>query len=407
MERIAYITVKAPFGEQETFIITEMLALRDRGVDLLIVPRDSDGELFHEEAASLTGYTLNIPWLSTDIVKRLAAFICRNPRSFFRIIEDTVLKAGRLKTALKNLVVLPKAIYLSAVLRDASVSHIHAHWASTPSTMAYVISEITGIPWSFTAHRGDIAEDNILRRKCAAASFVRAIDEGGRREISAVANDPVIEKKILTVHMGVGVPEAVRRPAAGSREVFTILCPANFVPKKGHRYLIECCRLLSARGVGFRCLIAGDGPLREELQAMVEGLPPGCDVRLLGRLPHERLLGMYEEGAVDAVVLPSIVTDEGVKEGIPVALIEAMSYGIPVVSTCTGGIPELIGDGSGVMVGEKDVESLAAVIERLARDPDYYSMLSRRGRRKIETDFNISTTVDRLLDLFSGRGRST
>jgi len=402
MNRIAYITVKAPFGTQETFILTEMLALRDKGADILIIPRDRPDELFHKEAEPLLENTISTPWLNMNIAKGFITFICRKPGSFIKILNNIAFKSRNLKTALKNLIVFPKAIYLSAVLKDASVSHIHAHWASTPSTMAYVISEVTGIPWSFTAHRGDITEDNILKKKCASASFVRTIDEGGRRDLSGIINDRTLEEKILTVHMGVEVAGNVRRPAM-PQEVFTILCPANFVPKKGHRYLMECCRILSDKGVRFRCLIAGDGPLEDELKGMAEGLSAGCDVRFLGRLPHERLLGLYAEGEVDAVVLPSIVTEDGVKEGIPVALLEAMSYGIPVISTSTGGIPEVLGDGSGIMVKEKDADSLAQVIERLIRDPDYCNRLGMRGRKKIEEFFNVSLISERLLELFSDR----
>jgi len=134
---------------------------------------------------------------------------------------------------------------------------------------------------------------------------------------------------------------------------------------------------------------------------MVEGLPGGCNIKFLGRLPHEQLLGLYAEGRVDVVVLPSIVTGDDVREGIPVALMEAMSYGIPVISTRTGGIPELLGDGSGIMVEEKDAESLAGAIEKLINDPDYYALTGMRGREKIERDFNLSLISERLLELFS------
>ncbi len=400
MKRIAYITVKAPFGTQETFILTEMLALKDRGADILILPRDRSGELFHKEAAPLIKDTLSTPWFDVDIAKDFISFICRKPGSFIKIMYNIAFKARNIRIALKNLVVFPKAVFLSEDIKKASISHIHAHWASTPSTMAYIISRITGIPWSFTAHRGDIAVNNIINKKCASALFVRAIDEEGRKDLTEIAGDSALQGKILTLHMGVEVPENVKAPVI-SREAFTILCPANFVPKKGHRYLFESCKILSDRGVKFECLISGDGPLGDELKGMVEGLPGGCNIKFLGRLPHEQLLGLYAEGRVDVVVLPSIVTGDDVREGIPVALMEAMSYGIPVISTRTGGIPELLGDGSGIMVEEKDAESLAGAIEKLINDPDYYALTGMRGREKIERDFNLSLISERLLELFS------
>jgi len=400
MKRIAYITVKAPFGTQETFILTEILALKEMGADILILPRDKSGDLFHKEAESLLEDILCIPWFDVDIAKDFMKFICRKPVYFIKIMYDTVFKARNIRIAFKNLIVFPKAVSLSENLKEASISHIHAHWASTPSTMAYIISEVTGIPWSFTAHRGDIAENNIISKKCASASFVRAIDEKGRKDLTGIVGDSVPDRKILTLHMGVEVAGNVKKPAI-SQEAFTILCPANFVPKKGHRYLFESCRILSDKGMKFECLISGDGSLEDELKKMVEGLPVGCNIRFLGRLPHEQLLGLYAEGRVDVVVLPSIVTGDDVREGIPVALMEAMSYGIPVISTRTGGIPELLGDGSGIMVEEKDAESLAGAIETLINDPDYYALTGMRGRKRIERDFNISLISKRLLELFS------
>lgn len=400
MKRIAYITVKAPFGTQETFILTEMLALKDRGADILILPRDKSGALFHKEAAPLIKDTLSTPWFDVNIAKNFIRFICRKPVSFIKIVYDIAFKARNIRIALKNLIVFPKAVSLSEDIKKASISHIHAHWASTPSTMAYIISKVTGIPWSFTAHRGDIAENNIINKKCTSALFVRAIDEEGRKDLTGIVADSALQRKILTIHMGVKVAGNIRKPEI-SREAFTILCPANFVPKKGHRYLFESCRILSDKGISFECLISGDGPLEDELKEMVEGLPVGCNIRFLGRLPHEQLLGLYAEGRVDVVVLPSIVTGDGVREGIPVALMEAMSYGIPVISTRTGGIPELLGDGSGIMVEERDTESLADAIEKLINDPDYYALMSMRGRKKVERDFNISLISKRLLELFS------
>jgi glycosyltransferase involved in cell wall biosynthesis len=400
MKRIAYITVKAPFGTQETFILTEILALKNAGADILILPRDKSGELFHKEAAPLIKDTLSTPWLDVNVAKDFIKFICRKPLFFIRILYAIAFKARNIRIAFKNLIVFPKAVSLSEDIKKASISHIHAHWASTPSTMAYIISRITGITWSFTAHRGDIAENNIINKKCASASFVRAIDEEGRKDLTEIVGDSVLQRKILTLHMGVEVPENVKTPII-SQEVFTVLCPANFVPKKGHRYLFESCKILSARGINFKCLISGDGPLGDELKGMVEGLPIGCNIEFLGRLPHEQLLGLYAEGRVDVVVLPSIVTGDDVREGIPVALMEAMSYGIPVISTRTGGIPELLGDGSGIMVEEKNAESLTGAIEKLINDPDYYALTGMRGRKKIERDFNLSLISKRLLGLFS------
>ncbi len=86
-------------------------------------------------------------------------------------------------------------------------------------------------------------------------------------------------------------------------------------------------------------------------------------------------------------------------EGIPVALMEAMAYGIPVISTNTGGIPELIGDGSGIMVEEKNAEAIADALERLIKDRDYRYEIGRMGRLRVEKEFDIEKNVRDLIEL--------
>ncbi len=401
MEKVVYITVKSPFGSQETFILTEILALKESGTDILIIPRDISNKIFHKKAKQLLGNTLSIPWFDFKIAMEFLKYICTNLISFFKIVNNIAFKAKNAKIAFKNLIILPKGLYLSSILKQQSISHIHAHWASTTATMAYIIYEVTGIPWSFTAHRWDIPENNLLKEKCKTASFVRVIDEKGRQEMIEIINDLSLIKNILVMHMGV----VMSKPAISLLNLskqFKFLCPANFLPKKGHRYLFEACRILSDRGVKYKCLIAGDGPLEDELRGMVRNLELDDCIEFLGRLPHERLFDLYGRGEIDAVVLPSIITQDAEKEGIPVALMEAMSYGIPVISTKTGGIPELIGGGSGIMIDEKESHAIADSIEKLMKDSNYYNFIGEKGKEKIERDFNVHKISKKLLALYSG-----
>lgn len=400
MSKIVYITVKIPFGAQETFILEEMLSIKRLGTELIVVPRDFSTDLFHNSAKVLLENTISLPWLDAKIALHFLKFAFSRPITFLSIVREITVETGGLKTGLKNLIVLPKAVYLSNILASYGVTHIHAHWASTTSTMAYIISKLTGIPWSFTAHRGDIPDNNMLRSKCASASFVRAIDDKGMAEILEVVKDKSLAKKILVLHMGVELPELARRSPRKSSQ-FTFLCPANFVEKKGHAYLIQTCGILSKMGVDYRCLLAGDGELEPSIKAMVSSCGLVDRVDFMGRVKHERLMELYKNRDVDAVVLPSIHTEDGEREGIPVALMEAMSYGIPVISTSTGGIVELIGDGGGVVVPEKDACAIADGIVKLIKDASYYNFISERGRKKIEEDFNSTLVSRKLLNLFS------
>ncbi len=405
MGKIAYITVTAPYGLQESFVLTEMLALKENGADLLIIPRDKIGdELFHKKAEPLFADAIATPLIDFSIALSCLKYILRHPISFLRIIHKIAIKARSIKIAFKNLAILPKSIYFAAILSRKSIDHVHAHWASTTATMAYIIALLTGIPWSFTAHRWDITENNILKEKCRTALFARIISERGRKEVAEIIKDKSLEKKVSVIYMGVDIPGCMNDKFSFS-EPFTFLCPANLYTVKGHRYLLEACRILLDKGIKFKCLIAGDGYLEDELKKTAIKLNLSECVEFLGRLPHERLFSLYANGVINAVTLPSIKTEDGEEEGIPVVLMEAMANGIPVISTNTGGIPELIGDGSGIMVAEKEPDAIASAIEKLMRNQNYYNFISSQGRERILRDFNTSTITGKLLILFAGGRR--
>lgn len=178
----------------------------------------------------------------------------------------------------------------------------------------------------------------------------------------------------------------------------TILCPANLYPVKGHRYLIEAIAVLRKRGVECELLVAGDGALRSDLDAQVQNLGLAGAVHFLGQCSHTEILAMYREGRVGMVVLPSVDLGNNLHEGIPVSLLEPMSYNIPVVSTNTGGIPELLEDGAGLIVPDKDPMALADAIERLVRDSEFTAKVARKGRQRVCESFNVVAVVSQLLE---------
>jgi len=278
------------------------------------------------------------------------------------------------------------------------VQHIHAHWGSTTATMAYIISQLTGISWSFTLHRWDIKENNMLEEKVKSAKFVRCISENGRNELLSTISRKY-ENKVKVIHMGVKTPDKISEPNI-NRDFFTIVTPANLLEVKGHKFLVEACSILIERGIdSFQCIFYGEGPLRTELEKLIQEKGLTEYIKIPGSIPHQELLKIYKNHKVDIVVLPSITTADGEHEGIPVALMEAMAYGIPVISTNTGGIPELIGDGSGIMVEEKNAEAIADALERLIKDRDYRYEIGRKGRLKVGKEFDIEKNVRDLIEL--------
>lgn len=159
--KILYITAQTPTGKGETFILTELIMLINIGAQLLIIPRNPIKKIFHEEAPVVLKDSKLVPLISFKIVLYSLLFIIKNTRLTYKLIKDIFTNSRKLGISLKNLVVLPKTLYLSKILKDIGIRHIHSHWGSTTSTMAYIFSKITTIPWSFTLHRWDIKENNL------------------------------------------------------------------------------------------------------------------------------------------------------------------------------------------------------------------------------------------------------
>ena len=263
--------------------------------------------------------------------------------------------------------------------------------------MAYIISRITGTPWSFTLHRWDIKENNMLKEKVKSAKFVRCISEHGKNELLEIVGGNYREK-IKVVHMGVKIPIDVSE-SEETKGLFTIVTPANLLEVKGHKYLIEACLNLVRQGIkNFQCFFYGDGPLRIKLESLIGEKKLTNFVKMPGVLPHEKLIKMYKNKEIDVVVLPSIITKIE-HEGIPVSLMEAMAYRIPVISTNTGGIPELLSNGAGIIVEEKSPKQLAEIILKIMKNKNLRKELAERGYQKVQKEFNIKKNTKTLLEL--------
>jgi colanic acid/amylovoran biosynthesis glycosyltransferase len=395
--KILFITAQTPWGKGETFIFKEMLELKRQGIDLVIIPRNPPKEVFHKEAKELLE---NAIWMAMINFRMIASFCLAllTKITLWRILLAIIINSRNPKILIKNLAVFPKAVFIAKIIKKEDIDHIHAHWGSTTATLAYIISRLTGIPWSFTLHRWDIKENNMLKEKVKFAKFVRCISEHGKNELYEIV-DGNYRKKIKVVHMGVkpsiGIDEYSK-----NKEKFTIITPANLVEVKGHRYLIEACEILVNQGIkNFQCIFYGEGPLKEELENLIKEKKLTDFIAMPGAIPHENLLKMYKNREIDMVILPSITTRDGEHEGIPVSLMEAMAYGIPVISTNTGGIPELLYNGAGIIVNEKSPEQLAEAILKVMKSKDLRRELTEREFQRIKENFNIEKNTKILLKL--------
>ncbi|MFC2157981.1 glycosyltransferase, partial [Acidobacteriota bacterium] len=180
---------------------------------------------------------------------------------------------------------------------------------------------------------------------------------------------------------------------------FIILTIGRMVEKKGHRFALEALSILKKRGKDIQYWIIGDGPLKANLENLVSNLGLEEEVSFLGKMNQNELLEIICRAHV--LVLPSITTEQGDMEGIPLVLMEAMATGLPVISTEHSGIPELVVNGrTGLLVPEKDVVSLAEKIEILIDDPREVMRMTEEARRLVESDYEIGGLNKRLDNMF-------
>ncbi|MCL5981693.1 MAG: glycosyltransferase family 4 protein [Firmicutes bacterium] len=403
--RIIYITSSLPYGPGEAFIIPEIEELKRQGHDVLLVPMYPRGKVFHDKAEALLGLARSQPLLSWEILKRALSTAVKTPVKAFSALALLVGHSRSVRIIAKNLAVYPKGLWLAYVAKEWRAEHVHAHWAATTATMALVAGELADVPWSFTAHRWDIAENNLIALKARKAAFARAIDRRGAQELAAFANWGNWLPHVI--HMGVALPLGTEHGRAPiESDVFRAVMAANFVKIKGHAYLVEAVQLLRGRGVRIRVDLLGDGPLRSAIERKVRDYGLDEELKFLGSVPHGRLMAQLQAGAWDLMVLPSIEDQAGEREGIPVSLMEAMSCGVPVISASTGGIPELLDGDAGILVPPKNPIALAEAIERLARDQALRRQLAEAGRRRVQEQFKLETVVAELALRFAGCRRT-
>lgn len=316
----------------------------------------------------------------------------------------TRCQGGEAKGRVREL--LRAASLADRLLTAPGVTHLHAHYAHDATTVTWLASTITGIPFSFTAHARDLYCEELnpaglLRRKLNAARFAVTCTEANRSFLQRF--DP--ETPVHRVYHGLNADfarlvESRPAPLGRSAAPFRVVGVGRLVEKKGFDVLIDAAATIRDGGESVEIVIAGpEGGAGPRLRALASerGLD-GC-VRFTGALPQDRLMAEY--AAANAFCLPCRVLDDGDRDGIPNVLMEAMAAGLPVVTTGVSGIPELVVEGvTGLLVPPDDAAALAAALRRVRDEPGLSVRLAEAGRSRVLRDFEGSRQAARLADLY-------
>ena len=396
---LAYLFNWYPMPSQ-TALRREVVALEELGISFhRFSLRRYEGDLVDESDRAereRTRVVLDVGALGL-VAATLRACATR-PRQFVHALKMAV-HVGRIdeRGMVRTLVYLAEACVLLAWFADTGIDHVHTHYATNSATAALFCRLMGGPSYSFTMHgpeEFDAARATCLREKIHHAAFVVAISEFTRSQLYRWA-DYRDWSKIHVIRVGVSQMFLDRGPSpipAAPR----LVSVGRIVEQKGQAILVQAIARLLARGIEVDLVIVGDGPMRGDIEALIEQLGLRDRVRISGYLSNQ---GVCEELiGCRALVLPSFA------EGLPGVFFEALALGRPVISTYIAAHPELIEPGvNGWLVPAGAVEPLVdAMAEVLKADQADLERMGRAGAALVADQHDIHVQVRKLVNLFSG-----
>ncbi|MDR2512848.1 MAG: glycosyltransferase [Puniceicoccales bacterium] len=381
--RIVYLFTCFPVVS-ETFLQREIRAMRERGgneIELWSLWRGKaewEGVPVHRYPfwAILRVIFFKIPlwaWRHPGALRRVwAAYMRASPPSLLNIGE--------------NLLGLAFALDKADLFRANPPDLFHAVWATMPTAAAWLLHEITGIPFSMGAHAYDIFRDGgdwTLREKLATARFVHTTTEVARKRLLELGAPAA---RVCLIRRGLDTLPPMKPLRVVGDSPLRCLSIGRLVPKKGLFAQLRILRALRDAGLRIEARIAGKGPLEQELRTRIATLGLEDCVSLAGELPYAEIVAQY--AWADVFLFTGIVAKDGDRDGLPNVIPEAMAHGVAVVTSPVSGAPEAISHRlTGQVVPVDDHAGWVTAVRQLREDPAFAQHTRNAARQWVEREF--------------------
>jgi colanic acid/amylovoran biosynthesis glycosyltransferase len=370
--RLTYVLERYPELSQ-TFVEDELRELKRQGDEIEVLA------LAPGEHAELSEPAFE-PSYPSSLVPRLAALAklsARHPRfvaAWSRGAQSWPSDGRHIRGLARVAPWIPQAV---------AAHHLHAHFATEAADIAALLGRLGGRPHSFTGHSSDLfADDAGLRRRLEQAAFAVLVCEYDRRAVERLAPGVGV---LHVIQLGVDL-ERLRRSTPYDPEG-PVVAVGRLVEQKGLADLVSV-----AGDIDRPVIVAGDGPLRNTLDH--------GQAELRGALAPEEAAALIEGASV--LVAPSVVAEDGSRDGIPMVLKEALALGVPVVASDAVGNPEVVEDGWGALYPAGDRRALAAAIKALLERPAAErEAMGRAGRAFAERELDLCRQTAKLRELFA------
>jgi glycosyltransferase involved in cell wall biosynthesis len=402
---VVYILDSFP-NLSETFILREILALKKLGINIRIYAlKKPVGEPLHPEVLPLLEDVIYINNLSfkQKLFAVLSMFF-RQPvllvilafSLFFDMFYSLRFMYHRFRGAVNAMAI--------ANFADTKPGHIHAHFAYVTTDSARILAKLFSCKWSVSAHAWDIftQPEKILFRRIESADKIFVCTRHGKMLLE---NNAIKQQdKVLLMYHGLDTmkfenyAQNTQKDIPNKNALVHIIAVGRLEEKKGFDLLLHACKILAEQNIKPHCIIVGEGPERESLEAKVREFTLD-NVELIGTLAFDKVKALMAKSSM--LVQPSRITKNGDHDGIPNVLLEAMALGKTVIATPVGGISELIEDGiNGLLVEPENPEKLAEKIKELINDNNRAEKIEKTAKEYIKEHFEISENIKPMYEYF-------
>ncbi|MBL1321902.1 MAG: glycosyltransferase family 4 protein [Methylophaga sp.] len=390
---LAYFTNQYP-KVSHSFIRREILALEQLGHSVERFALRSDEAELVDPADQLefskTAYILSDSKLS--IVLQAFGVLILHPIKFIMTLLVAVKLGFRSDRGILRHIAyfVESCVLLKWQLRN-DIEHIHAHFGTNSTTVVLFAYLLGGVGYSFTVHgpeEFDKPEFISLAEKIKHSRFVVAISSYGRSQLFRWI--PLEQwHKVKVVHCGLDdafLMNNSKEPNLSNQ----LVCVGRLCEQKGQLLLLESMKELSDSGIDCKLVLAGDGPMRAEVERRIVAYELSDRVEITGWISSEQVKKILIESR--GLVLPSFA------EGLPVVIMEALALCRPVITTYVAGIPELVKDGeNGWLIPAGDSEALTSAIRAmLEANSQKLTTMGINGFKAVNEQHNIKIEAAKL-----------
>lgn len=399
-EKIA-IVLKGYPRLSETFIAQEIRALELRGFEIHLFslrhPYDPASHPIHAEIEAPVVYLPE--YVKDDISRVLRAWLRVRRRPGYKLAWARFLSDLKRDFTMNRMRRFAQALVLANEMPD-SIGLYYAHFMHTPASVTYYASMINGVPWSISAHAKDIwtIPEWEKREKLKSCQWLVTCTAANVTHLTALTDDA---GKVSLLYHGLDFnrfseyqgPPSDRDGSQGEKPV-EIISVGRAVDKKGYDFLLDALAALPDE-LHWRFSHIGGGELLDKLRQQAHRLGLAHRIDWLGALPQTEVLRRYRRS--DLFVLPSRISDDGDRDGLPNVLMEAQSQRLACLSTDISGIPELIVDRqTGWLVPQQDAGALCHALQQLISDPALRRRLAQAGFERLREKFSLDAGIDQL-----------